>query len=89
MSIRYSIAESPYRWLILAGISITAGLIGTMLMLAFAWPHIVASIWLWASLFLTAAFLVAALVEWKNRIEESLPPLEEGDQRPSGRAAGE
>jgi hypothetical protein len=71
---RYAIAESPHRWLILAGITITAGLIGTLLMLAFEWPHVVAAIWMWASIFITLAFLVAAFVDWKNRIEESLPP---------------
>ena len=74
MSIRYAIAESPHRWLILAGITITAGLIGTMMMLAFEWPHAVARVWMWGAIFLTLAFLVAAFVEWTRRVEETLPP---------------
>lgn len=34
---------------------------------------------MWLALFLTAAFLVSAFVEWKNRLESVLPPLEEDE----------
>lgn len=69
MSIGYAIGESPHRWLILAGISFTAALIGTIFIFAFEWSHTVARVWLYAGLILTLVFLVLAFLDWKERAD--------------------
>ena len=46
----YAVIESPYRWLILAGIAFLVGTFGAMAMLAYAWPHTIDRIWLVAGL---------------------------------------
>jgi hypothetical protein len=68
----YSILESKYRWLILAGISFTAGCVGAMMMLALAWSHGVARVWLYLGLVLTVFFCVRAFLDWKSAAEASL-----------------
>jgi hypothetical protein len=71
--------ESPHRWLILAGIALLAGMLGAIAMLAYAWPHAIARIWLWAGIIVTLALLVQALRDWKQRTEARLE-LEERRQ---------
>lgn len=65
----YTILESKQRWLILAGLSFTAGCVGAMMMLAFEWKHVVVSAWLYLGLALTLVFLVRAFVDWKRDAE--------------------
>jgi hypothetical protein len=72
MNALYSILESKYRWLSLAGISFTAGCVGAMMMLALAWSHGVALAWLYLGLLLTLYFCVRAFLEWKSAAEASL-----------------
>jgi hypothetical protein len=60
----YAILESPHRWLILAGLSFLAGLLGTMMMLAYAWPHWLARVWFLIGLALAIYFLVQAFLDW-------------------------
>jgi hypothetical protein len=60
----YAVMESPYRWLILAGIAFLVGTFGAMAMLAYAWPHTIDRIWLLAGLLATIVFLVLAAREW-------------------------
>lgn len=68
----YTIMESPHRWLILAGIAFVAGAVGAMMMLAYAWPHWLARIWLLAGLVISVGFLVRALLDWKRSVEAEL-----------------
>jgi hypothetical protein len=60
----YAIMESPYRWLILAGLSFLAALLGTMVMLSQGWSHWLERVWFLAALALALYFLVQALLEW-------------------------
>lgn len=60
----YAIRESPHQWQILAGISFLLGLLGTMMMLAYGWPHPLARIWLLLAALLAVFFLGRALKEW-------------------------
>jgi len=76
VSIRYSIGESPYRWLILAGITFTAALFGTIFIFAFEWSHTVARVWLYAGLILTLVFLILAFLDWKERADAFLASTE-------------
>lgn len=78
MNAVYVILESKYRWLSLAGISFIAGCVGAMMMLALAWRHEVALVWLYLGLFLTIYFCVRAFLEWKADAEASLNPKGEG-----------
>lgn len=75
----YSVLESEYRWLILAGLSFGAGFVGAIAMLAFIWPHTLARIWFYAGFVLGLYFLIRAFLEWKASV----------DGRPSDRAAPE
>jgi hypothetical protein len=80
----YSILESPQRWLIFAGLSFLAALLGTMMMLAYAWPHWLARTWLYLGLAATVYFLVLALLEWRDHLPEPqdsapAPPESTGD----------
>lgn len=76
-NIQYSIMESPHRWIILAGITALATLLGTMTILIYAtsnvsaW-HVVARIFFSAGLAVTIALLVASLLDWKDRVEEDM-----------------
>jgi membrane protein implicated in regulation of membrane protease activity len=79
----YAIRESPYRWLILAGIALLLGMFGAMFMLAYVWPHWLARLWLWASLIATAGLLIVAAVDWKRRVEQE----REMEERKSARSA--
>lgn len=56
----YSIMESRYRWVILAGISLTAATVGAIMMLAWGWSHGLARLWFYAGALATAYFLVRA-----------------------------
>jgi hypothetical protein len=69
--------ESPYRWLILAGLAFGAGCIGAMAMIAYGWPHLLPRLWLVAGLVLTAAFLVLALLQWKAAVEAEMAAEEQ------------
>ena len=68
----YSILESKYRWLILAGLSFTAGCVGAMMVLAFQWAHPVALVWLYAGLLASVYFGARAFLEWKSQVEALL-----------------
>ena len=68
----YSILESKYRWLILAGLSFTAGCVGAMMILAFEWAHPVALVWLYAGLIATVVFCAQAFLDWKRQAEALL-----------------
>jgi hypothetical protein len=61
----YAMLESPHRWLILAGLSFLAALLGTMMMLAYTWPHWLARTWLYATLVITVYFLAQAFLDWR------------------------
>ena len=74
MNAVYSILESKYRWLSLAGICFTAGCVGAMMMLALAWKHEVALVWLYLGLLSTLFFCVRAFLDWKSAAEASLAP---------------
>lgn len=65
----YSIMESPYRWLILAGITSLAALVGTMAILAYGWSHTFARGWLYTTLVVTVYFLVRAFIFWTSGLE--------------------
>lgn len=79
----YSILESRYRWLILAGLSFTAGCVGAMMMLAFTWKHEIALVWLYLGLLLTIFFCGRAFLDWKSDAEATL--TSKGDTRGKGR----
>ncbi len=72
MSPVYSILESKQRWLILAGLSFVAGCVGAMMILAFAWSHAIALVWLYLGLILALAFCVRAFLDWKTQMEAAL-----------------
>lgn len=69
MNVLYTIRESPHHWLILAGLTFLAGMLGAMAMLAWAWPHPLARVWLLAGIFLAAYFLLRAALEYFQEIE--------------------
>jgi hypothetical protein len=71
-NIRYSIMESPHRWLILAGITALVTLLGTMTILVYAWSHVFGRIFFYAGLAVTIAFLLLTLLDWKERVEEEM-----------------
>ena len=62
----YAIVESPYHWLIFAGLSFLAGLLGTMIMLSQGWSHWLERIWFLVALVLAIYFLVQAILEWNE-----------------------
>jgi len=68
----YTILEHRYSWLILAGLSFTAGCVGAMMMLALTWSHEVARAWLYLSFVLTLYFGLRAFLQWKSQAEASL-----------------
>jgi hypothetical protein len=68
----YAILEHRYSWLILAGLSFTAGCVGAMMMLAFTWSHDLARAWLYLSFVLTIYFGLRAFLHWKSQAEASL-----------------
>ena len=68
----YSIMESPHRWLILAGLVFLLAMLGAIAMLAYAWPHAVARVWLWIGIVVTLGFLIQAVRDWKRRVEEQI-----------------
>jgi hypothetical protein len=68
----YSILESRYRWLILAGLSFTAGCVGAMWMLALDWSHEIILVWLYLGLVLAIGFCVRAFIDWKSAAERAL-----------------
>lgn len=82
----YTILESKYRWLSLAGICFTAGCVGAMMMLALTWKHGVALAWLYLGLLATLFFGIRAFLEWKSAAEQSLAAQE---QRSKGRKSAE
>jgi hypothetical protein len=82
----YSILESRYRWLILSGLSFTAGCVGAMMMLAFTWKHGVALVWLYLGLLLTIFFCVRAFLQWKSEAEAALTSTGDGPSRGNGTA---
>lgn len=90
MNIPYAILESRHRWLILAGLSFLAGILGAIAMLAFDWPHPLAEAWLYAALAATAALLLTAFVQWKNEIEAAIHAADAAEARrrsePEGQA---
>lgn len=59
----YTIMESRYSWLILAGITLTVACLGAIMMMVYAWPHIVALVWFYAGLIITIGFLVRGLAQ--------------------------
>lgn len=66
MNVWYSLMESPHRWPYMAAISFGAGCVGTMMMIAYNWPAMVARAWFYAALIATIYCLVRAFLEWKN-----------------------
>jgi uncharacterized membrane protein len=69
-NIRYSIIESPHRWSILAGITAVVTLVGTMAIIIYDWSHVFARVFFYAGLGITLVFLIMALLEWKDRVQE-------------------
>ena len=69
----YAILEHPHHWLILAGISFAAGLLGAMAMLAWGWAHWFDEAWLLVGSALTLYFLVRAFLEWKASVGDPEP----------------
>ena len=65
----YTIMESQHRWSILAAIAFGAGCLGAMMMLAYAWPHPLALIWLLAGVAACAYCLIRALLQWREGVE--------------------
>jgi hypothetical protein len=82
-NLRYAVTESPHMWSILAGISGLATLIGTMAIIIYDWSHVLARVYFYLGLALTLCFLVMALLDWKNQVEESIA---EEDRRRNRRA---
>lgn len=68
----YAILESPHRWLILAGLSALACLLGTIMMLAYDAPHWLARVWFYLALAITLYFLVQALLDWRSGLPEPI-----------------
>jgi 4-hydroxybenzoate polyprenyltransferase len=68
----YTILESPHRWLILAGISFTAGFFGAIMMIAYTWPHAASRIWFYAGMIVALYFLARAFWDWKQRTEAAI-----------------
>jgi len=83
MNAVYTILESKYRWLKLAGMSFTAGCVGAMMMLALTWRHEVALVWLYLGIVLAIYFCVRAFLEWKAGAEALLRSA--GESRNKGR----
>lgn len=80
-NIRYSIMESPHRWLILAGITGLVTLLGTMTILVYAWSHVFGRVFFYAGFAVTIAFLLLALLDWKDRVQDEMA-REEGSRAP-------
>jgi hypothetical protein len=68
----YTILEHRYRWLILAGLSFTAGCVSAIMMFALIWNHEVIRIWLYVGFVLTIYFVVRAFLQWKEEAESAL-----------------
>jgi hypothetical protein len=83
----YTILESRHSWLILAGLSFTAGCVGAMMMLAFTWRHEVVLAWLYLGLALTLFFCFRAFVEWKKDAESAIGS--KGDAGKTGRGTAQ
>lgn len=71
-SIRYTITESPHMWFIIAGITALATLVGTMAILIYDWSHVLARVFFYCGLALTIVFVVLAVLDWKERLEEAM-----------------
>jgi hypothetical protein len=71
VSIVYAILESPHRWVILAGIFATSGLVGAMAFLAWGWNVWLARVWIIAGLALAAYCLVRLLLQVKEQVDEA------------------
>ncbi len=69
---RYTITESPHMWFILAGISALVTLIGTMAIVIYDWSHVFARVFFYCGFALTIVFVVLAVLDWKDRVEEAL-----------------
>ena len=80
----YTIMESPHRWLILAGISFAAGMLGAIMMIAYTWPHTASRIWFYAGTLAALYFLARAFWDWKKRAETVLQSSED-ETRPADR----
>lgn len=71
-TIRYSIAESPHMWFIVAGITALVTLVGTMAIIIYDWSHVFARVFFYCGFALTIVFVVLAVLDWKERVEEAL-----------------
>jgi hypothetical protein len=82
-NIRYTVMESPHRWLILAGITALVTLLGTITILVYAWSHLFGRVFFYAGFALTAAFLLLALLDWKDAVQEEMAREERSGARGS------
>lgn len=72
----YSLIESPHRWLIGAATAFVAAFFGVMFMLAYTWPHWLATTWFYLLLAATIFCLIQAFIEWRRRVETELKSTE-------------
>lgn len=71
-TIRYTITESPHMWFIVAGITALITLVGTMAIIIYDWSHVFARVFFYCGLALTIVFVILAVLDWKDRIEEAI-----------------
>lgn len=83
-NLRYTIAESPHMWFILAGITALVTLVGTMAIIIYDWSHVFARVFFYCGFALTIVFVVLAILDWKDRVEEALQQEERLNARRSG-----
>ena len=69
MIVVYAILESPHRWSILAGISLGAGILGAVIIIAYGWSHWLARIWFLAGLAIALYCAVSLLLQLKAEID--------------------
>lgn len=59
-------------WWILAGIAGLLTLAGTIAIIIYDWSHVLAKMYFYAGLALTILFVIMAVLEWKDRVEQEL-----------------
>jgi hypothetical protein len=78
----YSILESPYSWLILAGISLGTAILGALMMIAYVWPHWLEMAWFYLGFALTLYCLGRWGLEWWRSLDGEYEAIQKEQSNP-------
>jgi len=75
----YAIMETRQRWLRLMSISWGAGVLGSIMFVAWGWSHVFARVWLCVGLGAGLFFAIWHFLEWKAAVSQAAGNIPEAD----------